>query len=211
MQKKLLNFAEKLGLVLTEKSVILLQQYAELVWQKKEVLNLTSVATQEEIITRHICDGLAAAAWIEKQNAPKTDFSVADMGSGAGYIGLTIAIILPHIHVNLIESLERRCTFLNWVCMKLGLANVTIENIRLGQQNAGPFDVVTERAMGKINDILPLVVEAVKPEGYFVAYQSNVGEADKTLLGKLALREQPVFSYCLPDESKERYLAVFRR
>ncbi len=209
MQKRLLDFASKLGLVLTEKSVILLLQYADLVWQKKDMLNLTSVVDKNEIITRHICDGLAAAAFIAPKIAGKNDFSIADMGSGAGYIGLTIAIVLPDLQVSLIESLERRCAFLNWASMKLGLKNVTVVNIRLGQQKVGPFDIVTERAMGKINDILPLVSSTVKTGGSFIAYQSCKKEADNALLRQLAMQEQPEFVYRLPAEDKERYLAVF--
>ncbi|MBO7237907.1 MAG: 16S rRNA (guanine(527)-N(7))-methyltransferase RsmG [Elusimicrobiaceae bacterium] len=211
MQKKLLDFAAKLKLNLTENAVALLVQYADLVWQKKESLNLTSVADQEEIITRHICDGLVAAAFIAPHAKGKTNFSVADMGSGAGYIGLTVAIALPHIQVSLVESLERRCAFLNWVSMKLGLKNVTVVNIRLGQQTVGTFDAVTERAMGKLNDILPLVAPAVKAGGNFVAYQSMKGEADKNLLMHLQLQEQRALAYNLPGENKERYLAVFSK
>ena len=79
MQKKLLDFAAEIGLDLSENAATLLVQYAGLVWQKKDMLNLTSVADENEIITRHICDGLTAAAFIAKHNAGKTDFSVADM------------------------------------------------------------------------------------------------------------------------------------
>lgn len=211
MQKKLLDFAAGQGLNLTENAAARLVQYADLVWQKKDMLNLTSVAGKEEIITRHICDGLVAAAFVARQSAGKTDFSAADMGSGAGYIGLTVAIALPQVQVNLIESLERRCAFLNWACMKLGLTNVSVENIRLGQQKTMFFDVVTERAMGKINDILPLVSPAVKQGGYFAAYQSAQAEANQALLTRLNMRAGQVISYHLPTEEKERYLAVFEK
>ena len=211
MQKKLLDFAAQESLVLTERSVTLLLQYADLVWQKKDMLNLTSVADQSEIIMRHICDGLVAAAFINRKMTGKTDFSVADMGSGAGYIGLTVAIVLPQIKVSLVESLERRCSFLNWTSMKLELKNVAVVNARLGQQAVGTFEVVTERAMGKINDILPLVAPAVKLGGSFIAYQSSKGEADAALSAKMGMQVQPEVVYRLPDEKKERYLAVFNK
>jgi len=211
MQKKLLDFAAGLGLNVSEQTLAQLTQYADLVWQKKDMLNLTSVSDKEEMITRHICDGLIAAAFVAKKSQEKPDFSVADMGSGAGYIGLTIAIVWPQIKVSLVESLERRCAFLNWACIKLGLKNVTVRNIRLGQQTVGPFEVVTERAMGKINDILPLIEPAVKAGGYFIAYQSCPKEAESTILEQLNMQEQPVIAYRLPDENKERYLAVFTK
>ncbi len=210
MQKRLSEFAAELGLELTEKSTILLLQYADLVWQKKEQLNLTSVTDKEEILTRHICDGLVAAAYIAKYDAAdQAAFTAADMGAGAGYIGMTLGIALPHIGVSLVESLERRCAFLNWAIMKLGIQNVTVINIRLGQQAAGCFDVVTERAMGQLADVLPLIGPSVKEGGRFLAYQSSLDNCEGKLLVRSQLQEEPPYAYKLMQETKERYLRVF--
>ena len=210
MQKKLLDFAAARGLQLAPDAVKLLLQYADLVWQKKDMLNLTSVSDKTEIITRHICDGLVGAGWMA-QLPVETGFKVADVGTGAGYIGIAVAIALPQVHMTLIESLQRRCMFLNWAILKLGLANVRVENIRLGQQTAGPFDVITERAMGQLEEVLPWVAPALKETGVFGAYQSARGEADENLLARLSLREESGISYVLPHEGKERYLRVFKK
>lgn len=211
MHKKLLDFAASLGLNLDEKTADVLAAYADLVWGKKDFLNLTSVADKNEIFTRHICDGLAAAAFFKREARGKEGFSLADMGSGAGYIGLSAAIALPGARVTLVESLEKRCSFLNWAVLKLGLTNVTVACMRLGQKPVGPFDLVTERAMGHINDILPLIAPAVKPGGAFAAYQSQTAQADAALAAKLGLREEEPQSYTLPGENKKRFLAVFRK
>ena len=211
MQKKLREFAAGLGLALTDKSVILLLQYADLVWEKKDTLNLTSVANKQEIITRHICDGLAGAAWVAGQGFDKADFTLADAGSGAGYIGLTIAISLPHVRVHLIESLQRRSMFLQWVVMKLGLQNVVVENIRLGQNSTLQFDAITERAMGQLKDILPILASSVKPGGLVGAYQSSLDGADSDMLASLHLTQAKPVAYTLPGEEKERYISVFKK
>lgn len=210
MQKKLLDFAAELGLQLTPKSAELLIQYADLVWQKKDTLNLTSVSDKDEIITRHICDGLAGAGWIAR--LPKQeDLKIADVGTGAGYIGITIAITLPHVKMTLVESLQRRCMFLNWAILKLGLQNVQVENIRLGQHATGPFDVITERAMGQLDEVLPWVTPSLKETGVFVAYQSARGVVTENLLARLSLREEQPVSYVLPHEERERYLRIFKK
>ncbi len=211
MQKKLADFAAGLGLALTEKSVILLLRYADLVWQKKDTLNLTSVSNEQEIITRHICDGLAGAAWVARQVGERTDFTLADAGSGAGYIGLSIAIALPQVQVHLIESLQRRSMFLQWVVMKLGLKNVVVENIRLGQNTTTQFDVVTERAMGQLTDILPVLAAAVKPGGQVAAYQSALGAVGEADLAASNMSADDPFCYTLPNEKKERYITVFKK
>lgn len=210
MQKKMLDFAAEHGLNLSDVSLQKLSLYADLVWQKKDFLNLTSVQGKEEIFTRHLCDGLAAAAYLLQTTQGKS-FSIADMGSGAGYIGLSIAMALPQAQVTLVESLEKRCSFMNWAILKLGLTNAVVKCIRLGQKEVGPFDFVTERAMGQINDILPLIAPCVKEGGTFIPYQSNPEEATNELLSQLGLTKQKSVSYILPQEEKERFLAVFKR
>lgn len=209
MLKKLLNFAHSQGFLLTEQSANFLVQYADLVWQKKDQLNLTSVSDKNEILTRHICDGLVAAALMARYSEGRGNFTLADMGSGAGYIGMTVALSLPHIQVTLVESLQRRCTFLNWALLKLGVRNVKVENIRLGQQAIGPFDAVLERAMGKLEDILPLLALAVKEGGVVAAYQSTPEQEDTNLPLQLHLLNQTPFTYQLPQEEKKRYVRIF--
>lgn len=211
MQSKLTDFAARQGLSLPSDAAERLVSYAQLVWQKKDFLNLTSVADLEEIITRHVCDGLAAAALFAQCAAEKENFSVADMGSGAGYIGLSIATALPQAQVSLVESLEKRCSFLNWAVLKLGLKNVSVRQVRLGQTPLPPFDFVTERAMGQLNDILPLVAPCVAPGGLFAAYQSQPDQAAAALVTRCGLKALPAQAYQLPGEQKERYLALFTR
>ena len=211
MHSKTAEFAASAGLALNPQQLALLEQYADLVWQKKDFLNLTSVADKDEIFTRHICDGLAGAAFFKRQAAGWAAFSVADMGSGAGYIGLSVAAALPQAKVSLVESLEKRCSFLNWAVLKLGLKNVTVVCMRLGQKSAGTFDFVTERAMGQINDILPLVAPALKAGGVFAAYQSAQTSTDSEGLHRLGLTHIGYEGYCLPQESKTRYLSVFQK
>ncbi len=211
MQLKLTDFAARQGLNLPSDAAERLSAYAQLVWQKKDFLNLTSVECLEEIITRHVCDGLAAAALFAQRAEGKGTFSVADMGSGAGYIGLSMAMALPQAHVSLVESLEKRCSFLNWAVLKLGLKNVSVRQMRLGQTPLPPFDFVTERAMGQLNDILPLVAPCVAPGGLFAAYQSQPDQAEAALLVRCGLKALPAQAYQLPGEQKERYLALFTR
>ena len=211
MQNKMREFAASLGLELNAQQTQQLAAYAELVWEKKGFLNLTSVADKEEIFTRHICDGLAAAAFFKQAAGEKKAFSLADMGSGAGYIGLACAVALPQARVSLVDSLEKRCSFLNWAVLKLGLKNVSVVCMRLGQKQTGPFDFVTERAMGQINDILPLVACAVKEGGLFAAYQSQPAQADRALAERFGLMEKEPVAYTLPGEEKARYLAVFAK
>ncbi|WP_424243912.1 16S rRNA (guanine527-N7)-methyltransferase [Elusimicrobium posterum] len=200
MQKNL-DYINKLGLTLTQAQLDTLNGYVELVWQKKNDLNLTSVAGKQEIWTRHIIDGLNATAIIKKEG--KQNFTAADLGSGAGYIGIAIGVALPECEVTLVESLERRCAFMRWVILKLGIKNIKVVNIRAGEGAHDLYDFVTERAMGKIEDILGICMGFVKEGGKFLAYQTDATAG--TALGGTAS------AYTLPEDDKTRHIVVFTK
>jgi len=206
-----LDFINSLGLTLNAAQLNALLAYADLVWEKKETLNLTSVKDKQEIWDRHILDGLAAASLIKGGN-------VADYGAGAGYIGISIAAAVPAAQVSLIESIEKRCMFMEWVVFKLGLKNVKVLNIRAGARGRSPgtgpanavYDFTTERAMGQIDDILPACTRDLKPGGLFIAYQAADSFYKKETAQKCGVSEESVFNYVLPGEDKQRKLVLFR-
>ncbi len=204
------SYLKTLDLKLSVKQEQNLSAYTDLLWQKKEDLNLTSVQTKQEIWDRHILDAINAVSLIKQLD--KTASNIADFGSGAGYIGLVIAIMLPKAKITLVESLNKRCLFLNWVCLKLGLKNVEVLNIKAGQKDIDKiFDITTERAMGKIDDILPLCSKNLKNGGYFLAYQGPESLASSEVQQKAEVCLQFEKKYFLPCDEKMRKIAVFRK
>ena len=212
MQNRLISFARENGLILPTQAPDKLLAYAQRVLAKKSQLNLTGAASLEEIVNRHLCDGLIGAAQIlslaEKAGLEK--FSVIDAGSGAGFIGLTLAAALPQADVLLVESLEKRCAFLNWVILQEGFKNVRVKNIRLGQTPLNPADFVIERAMGQIPDIAGLCLDIVKPGGVWLAYQGENPQIDVDISGYQAKWEQ-VKSYQLLQDRKAKHLVLCRK
>ena len=213
MLKTLTDFAKTLNLPLTQTQAEKMLAYANLVWGKKDFLNLTSAADLNEVITRHICDGLTAAAKINGLIHAKKVASpqAADVGAGAGYIGITVALALPEIQVTLVESIEKRCSFMNWALMQLGVKNAKVKQARLGQGTAFSFDFVTERAMGQLPDILEICLGALKPGGVFIAFQGEHPQADMCHPEKYQGILLGVERYTLPDDGKKRHLALFGR
>lgn len=213
MRKTVKDFAASAGLALTDTQLDQLEKYVSLVWQKKDFLNLTSAADTDEIFTRHICDGLAGAAEISARARARglETFRAADAGAGAGYIGIVCAAALPQAQVTLIESLEKRCKFMQWAVFQLGLKNVSVQNARLGMGMRFEFDFMTERAMGKLADILDVCLGALKPGGTFLAYQSGREEAEQSAVPPAYGAFLGCKAYRLPREEKTRYLAVFAK
>lgn len=204
MQKMLINFAATLGLPLTPAQTEKLLAYAQCVWEKKDFLNLTSAQTFEEVLTRHLCDGLVAAAQLQTYCKELPAPQLADVGAGCGYIGMTVAVALPQAHVTLVESLEKRCKFMNWAALTAGIGNITVKNARLGQGTHFAFDALTERAMGQLPDIFDICTEAVKPGGHFMAFQGACVQS---------VTQKPVaqIPYTLPCDNHPRYLLVFKK
>lgn len=207
MPKSLLEFAAQIGLPLTTAQADRLVAYARCVWEKKDFLNLTSAQTFEEVLSRHICDGLVAAKQVEKLGLGGAQ--LADVGAGCGYIGMTLAVALAQAKVTLIESLEKRCKFMNWAALQAAIPNVQVKQARLGQGTRFAFDLVTERAMGPLPDILPICLDAVAAGGIFMAFQGENPQMPEAVPADGQFIEDQ--AYQLPQDSRTRHLVLFRK
>ena len=194
------DFISKLGLNLSDLQIQTLQNYAELVLQKNKEFNLTAAKTLQEIFDRHICDGLQAASLLKQEGlATKTG---ADFGSGAGFIGLTVAVALPESKIYLVDSLQKRTKFLQWIVYKLCLKNVEVLTLKIGQHKLeNKFDFILERAMGEIDDILPLCLENLNNNGVFWAMLS------KNTQSKIMPAKEHFYS--LPGEDILRKISIY--
>jgi 16S rRNA (guanine527-N7)-methyltransferase len=136
--------------------------YIDLLLKWNAKLNLTAIRHPQEIITRHFGESLLAA----RQLFPTRDSheSVIDVGSGAGFPGLPLKIWSPDVDVTLIESNQRKATFLREVIRTLHLKSATVLNGR-AESVSLRADVVTLRAVERFERILPVAFALVKPGG----------------------------------------------
>jgi 16S rRNA (guanine527-N7)-methyltransferase len=186
-------------------------------------INLTSIRDPEEIVTRHFGESLFAACHLfptassvpalSEASVPSVvkDFArprVADLGSGAGLPGLPIKLWAPHIALTLIESNQKKATFLREVTRALILTDVNVYSDRaetLATQST--FDLVTLRAVERFADVVPIAARLVAPAGRLAL-----------LIGTSQLRQAqtilPDFSWQDPlpvPSSQSRILLVGRR
>jgi 16S rRNA (guanine527-N7)-methyltransferase len=139
-------------------------------------INLTAVRQPEEIVTRHFGESLFAARHLfpgadmeagdsptgaERGAAPR----VVDVGSGAGFPGLPLKLWAPQIRLTLIESNQKKATFLREVMRSLKLTNVEVFSRRAQDFPAASADVVTLRAVEKFESVLPVAARLVCPGG----------------------------------------------
>jgi 16S rRNA (guanine527-N7)-methyltransferase len=139
-----------------------ISKYVDLLLKWNRKINLTAVRDPEEIVIRHFGESFfAASQWLSSEGPPQ---EVIDVGSGAGFPGLPLAMYSPLATVTLIESQGKKAAFLNDVIYSLGLRNAKVFNGRAEQiQTAG--DLVSLRAVEKFDKVLPVAAALVRPHG----------------------------------------------
>jgi len=134
-----------------------------------KVMNLTAITEPDEVYEKHFLDSCLIAPYL------KAGDKVADVGSGAGFPGLPLAIIRDDLAVTLIEPTAKRCVFLSEVIQELGLNNVWVVNDRAENLpcTRGAYDVVTARAVANLSILLELCVPLVKTGGLMIAMKGQ--------------------------------------
>jgi 16S rRNA (guanine527-N7)-methyltransferase len=159
----LITGAAKLGVRLEKAQADAFRAYLEelLKWNRK--VNLTAIADPGEIAVKHFLDSLAL-----RRLMPGGRFSAADIGSGAGFPGIPLKIVLPGMRLVLVEPARKKATFLRHVIRLIGLegADVAEEKIEsFAGAHPGGFDVVLSRAFTEPAKLLPLVAPLLTASG----------------------------------------------
>lgn len=185
---------EDVGLELTTEQYDQFITYMRLLQEWNEKINLTAILEDEEIIKKHFIDSIKAF----KRDEFKQNVNVIDVGTGAGFPGIPIAIMNPNINVTLLDSLNKRIKFLDIVINKLGLKNIKTIHSRAedGARNKNlreKFDIATSRAVANMSVLSEYCLPYVKVGGKFIALKGPAVEQEieesnvaiKTLGGEL--------------------------
>jgi len=151
--------------VLSAEQLSLISAHLELLRKWNAYVNLTSVRSDEAIVSRHFGESLFSARKL-KPLIP-SEASLVDFGSGAGFPGIPIKIWISGLRVVLIESRQKKATFLNEVIRTLGIEGIAVSN-RRAEEFETQADVVTLRAVEKFEQILPIAERLVRPGGRLV-------------------------------------------
>lgn len=190
----LLTEAENQGIKLTEKQIHQFNLYYELLTEKNKVMNLTAITEYSEVVKKHFIDSLMISRNVDMSKIT----NLCDVGTGAGFPGIPLKIVYPHLHLTLVDSVGKRVNFLSDVVNKLELTNVETvhsrtEDLACNAKYREKFDLVTARAVASMNVLAEYCIPYAKINGYFVAYKSgniieelkNAQNAIKILGGKV--------------------------
>jgi 16S rRNA (guanine527-N7)-methyltransferase len=165
---------------LSQRQLQSISDYLDLLLRWNARVNLTAVREPEAIVTRHFGESFFAARHLFSSDQAKED--LIDLGSGAGFPGLAIKIVRPSLRVTLIESNQKKATFLREAIRKLTLTEVNVFSGR-GEDFSEPADVVTLRAVEHFDRAVPLALKLARPGGRIALL---IGEAQVLRARELA-------------------------
>ncbi|HEU4600228.1 MAG TPA: 16S rRNA (guanine(527)-N(7))-methyltransferase RsmG [Solirubrobacterales bacterium] len=163
----------------------------------------------------HVVDSLTGLELPELRAAKR----IADIGAGAGFPGLVLAVALPAAQVDLIESVGRKCEFMRRAAEEAGIGNATVLNTRSEDWAAGEgreaYDVVTARAVGRLSTLAELASPLLKPNGVLIAWKGKRDEDEETQLTNasesLAMRPEQILDVGNRAGSQHRHLHLIRK
>lgn len=186
------------------------EAYRALILEYNQRYNLTTILEEKDMYYKHFLDSAAGVELFKK------DGRVIEIGSGAGFPSIVLKILRGDLSFDLMESVGKKCEFLQAVVDKLDLKNVHIYNMRAedaarDKNFREKYDHATARAVARMNTLSEYCLPFVKVGGSFIAYKSGeveeIKEAEsayKILGGKC----DKVLPYSLPEGYGERLLAV---
>ena len=213
-KNKLSKLLQEINIEINEEEINKFYNYMNLLLEWNEKINLTAITEQEDIILKHFVDSLTIYKYIEDNK------SAIDIGTGAGFPGIPLAILKNKNEFTLVDSLNKRINFLNEIKEKLSLKNVT--NIHARAEEFGQnkkyrekFDVAVSRAVANLSILVEYLLPVVKLGGKVICMKgSNIEDelkeaefAISTLGGKVVLKDE----FYLPQSDIKRNIIVIEK
>ena len=209
------EFIEKLkelNITLTKSQLNQLEKYYELLieWNKK--INLTRIVEKKDVYLKHFYDSITLIMAIDVTKNQE----LCDIGTGAGFPGIVLKIVFPNLNITLVDALNKRIEFLKLVIKELNLKNINAIHERAEvfiRQNKNKFDIITCRAVAKLNIISEICIPGLKINGYFIPMKAQIEEEikDTKFLDKLNSKLENIVSFKLPYENSIRNLVVIKK
>ncbi|KGK89412.1 16S rRNA methyltransferase [Desulfosporosinus sp. HMP52] len=202
-----------IGYELSESQIDQFCLFGDLLLEWNQKLNLTRITDPEEVILKHFIDSMVLAKYIQGEH-------FADLGTGAGFPGIPLKILLPELSVVLVDSLKKRLDFLDFVIKTLKLNKIVTNHARAedfgrNQQYRGFFDTVCSRAVARLPILLEYAMPILKVNGRFIAAKGlnadqELAESKNALL-VLNGKTEGIEKYNLGHSAEHRAVILVRK
>ena len=210
---KFIEEVNKLNIHLSENQLNQLEEYYNLLIDYNEKVNLTRITEKEGVYLKHFYDSLTLIKAIDLTKG----LTMCDVGTGAGFPGIVLKICFPQLKITLVETLQKRVRFLYLVKEKLNLKDLFICKERaeiFAINNRSKYDLVTSRAMARLNILNEMCIPLLKVNGYFIPMKGSIeGELEEAenSIKELNAELETVVSFTLPIEESIRNLVIIRK
>ena len=193
------------GFELTDQQKDQFQRYFQLLVEWNEKINLTAITAEDEVYLKHFYDSLAPILQGHLKNEP---IALLDIGAGAGFPSLPMKILFPQLEVTIIDSLNKRIQFLHLLAEELGLKGVHFyhgraEDFAQDKLFRAQFDLVTARAVARMQVLSELTIPILKVDGRLIALKASSAEDEvkqaKNALNLLFAKVLENVDYQLPN------------
>lgn len=210
------RYLEPLNITLEKYQYEQFLEYYDMLIEKNKVMNLTAITEFNDVILKHFIDSLS----IVKILGLDQNYKILDLGTGAGFPGIPLKIVFPHLDIVLLDSLNKRVVFLEEVIHQLKLTEISAIHGRAEDYGKNPkyreqFDFCVSRAVSNLATLSEYCLPYVKIGGKFISYKSgtineevkNSKKAIHLLGGKL----EKVEVFQLPESDIERSFVMIRK
>ena len=192
----------RMSLNLSDQMIDQLMAYLNLIEKWNRVYNLTAIRERDEMIKLHFLDSLSILNHLEMEH-------VLDVGSGAGFPGIVLAITKPELKVTVMDSVNKKTTFMQQVKSELSLINLNVVNARVEDyQPTILFDGVITRAFSSIQNMLLMTQHTIQKNGAWLAMKSKDVKEE---LEALDQNQYTLISLEVPFINAERYLVKIKK
>jgi 16S rRNA (guanine527-N7)-methyltransferase len=177
--KQLTEALKDMGLAYDEESLRKFQRYMELILEWNEKVNLTSIIDPNEFVKKHYVDSIAICSFSQMKEAQ----SIIDVGTGAGFPGIPLAILYPDKKFLLMDSLSKRIRIIEEIAGEIGLQNVNFrhgraEELAQEKEYREQFDLCVSRAVANLAVLSEYCLPFVRVGGRFAAYKTGAAEEE---------------------------------
>lgn len=204
---------EKINITLTENQILKLEKFYELLVIWNEKINLTTILKEEDVYLKHFYDSLTLIKVIDLNK----ELTLLDVGTGAGFPGIVLKIVFPNLKITLLDSMNKRISYLNEIIKELDLKDIDtvcsrVEDYAL--KNREKYDIVVCRAVAHLEILVEITLPLVKVNGYFIAMKSNANEEIALARKKIIVLDSKIIeilSFKLPFENSIRTLIKIQK
>lgn len=181
MEHILENRLNALSIEIDKRQAEQFQMFYELLIEWNKVMNLTAITEYAEVVEKHFLDSLCLK---DVLNLDQVE-TVIDIGTGAGFPGIPLKIVYPHLKITLLDSLQKRVKFLNEVIEKLELEDIEAihgraEEIAKKENYRERYELCVSRAVANLSTLSEYCIPFVKTDGFFISYKS--GDIDEEVI-----------------------------